>query len=91
MTVVLLHTGIGDLFEVKMKLKHFNDWQNLGLALGLPYPTLKRIDEEQRGAIDKCMTEMLAVWLQQRDQVSSKGVPSWSTLKMALMKLDRMR
>ena len=30
-----------------------NDWQSLGLALGLLYPTLERIEEEQRGAIEK--------------------------------------
>ena len=82
-----VYTGIADLFEVKMKLKHFNDWQNLGLALGLFYPTLKRIDEEQRGAVDKCTTDMLAAWLQQQDNITRKGVPSWLTLKTALVNI----
>ena len=27
---------------------------------------------------------MLAAWLQQQDNVTKKGVPSWSTLKTAL-------
>ena len=72
---------------MKMKLKTVNDWQSLGLALGLLYPTLERIEEEQRGVIEKCKMKMLAAWLQQHDQVSRKGVPSWSTLKTALMNI----
>ena len=61
MTVVLLYTGIDDLFDVKMALKNLNDWQSLGLALGLLYPTLKKIDDDQRGKTDKrCALEMIA-------------------------------
>lgn len=83
----VLCTDIGDLLQVKMVLKNLNDWQSLGLALGLLYPTLKRIEEEQRGVHQKCMTEMLAAWLQQRDSVFRKGVPSWSVLAQALQKI----
>ena len=88
MTVVLLYTGIDDLFEVKMKLKNLNDWQSLGLALGLLYPTLKRIEEEKRGAIDKCKTEMIVAWLLQQDNVCKNGVPSWAVLRKALKKIE---
>ena len=35
-TVVLLYTGIDDLADVKRLLKNVNDWQSLGLELGLP-------------------------------------------------------
>ena len=87
MTVVLLYTGIADMFEVKMFLKNFNDWQSLGLALGLLYPTLERIEEEQRGAIEKCKTKMIAAWLQKQDNVSKKGVPSWMMLQTALREI----
>ena len=83
-TVVLLYTGIDDLFKVKMTLKNLNDWQSLGLALGLLYPTLERIEMEQRGNITMCKTKMLAAWLQQQDNVSQNGVPSWSVLRTAL-------
>ena len=38
MTVVLLYTGIDDLFEVEMALQNVNKWQRLGLALGLSTP-----------------------------------------------------
>ena len=33
---ILIYTGIDDLFEVLMALENLNDWQRLGLALGLP-------------------------------------------------------
>ena len=88
MTVVLLHTGINDLVKVKKFLKNLNDWQSLGLELGLLYPTLEGIEEEQRGVIKKCKTKMLAAWLQQQDNVIDTGVPSWLTLKTALMNIE---
>ena len=69
---------------MKRFLKNVVDWQSLGLELGLLYPTLECIEEEKRGVVDKCKTKMLAAWLQQQDNVTKKGVPSWSTLKTAL-------
>ena len=70
-----------------MKLKNFNDWQSLGLALGLLYPTLERIEEEQRGDIEKCKTKMLAAWLGKKDNVTKSGDPSWNVLQTALRKI----
>ena len=87
-TVVLLYTGIDDLFKVKMTLKNLNDWQSLGLALGLLYHTLERIEEEQRGAIEKCKIKMIAAWLEKKDNVSKNGDPSWVVLRTALVNID---
>ena len=87
MTVVLLYTDIADLVKVKKLLKNVNDWQSLGLELGLLYPTLKRIKKEQHGDINDCIMEMLAAWLQQQDNVTDNGVPSWSILKTALVNI----
>ena len=84
MTVVLLYTDIANLVDVKKLLKDLVDWQCLGLELGLLYPTLKRIKKEQHGDISDCVMEMLAAWLQKQDNVSQKGVPSWSVLRTAL-------
>ena len=84
MTVILLYTGIADLVVTKRVLKNIVDWQSLGLELGLLYPTLETIKKEQRGDINNCMVKMLAAWLQQQDNVSRKGVPSWSVLRTAL-------
>ena len=83
-TVVLLYTGIADLAQVKRFLKNVNDWQSLGLELGLLYPTLKRIKKEQQGDMKDCMMEMLEAWLQQQDNVSQVGAPSWGVLQRAL-------
>ena len=83
MLVVLLYTGIADLFRVQAFVKHVN-WKNLGLALGLLYPTLQRIQRKQHYRADECMREMLAAWLQQQDNVSQHGIPSWSVLQTAL-------
>ena len=88
-TVVLLYTsGIDDLAEVKRALKTLNEWQSLGLELGLLYSTLKRIENEQREVIDKCKTEMLAAWLQQQDNASKSGVPSWEVLQEGLKNIN---
>ena len=87
MTVVLLYTGIEDLFEVQKHLQTVVRWKKLGLALGLIYPTLQKIEKEQHEKVDDCMMEMLAAWLQRQDNVSKKGVPSWSVLKTALLEI----
>ena len=64
-----------------------NDWKELGLQLGLLYPTLERIDREQRGRISGCKIDMLTAWLEQQDNVSQRGVPSWSVLRAALERI----
>ena len=84
MLVVLLYTGIADLFRVQISVKHVVNWKNLGLALGLLYPTLQTIEIEQHERKNDCMREMLAAWLQQQDNVSQHGIPSWSVLQTAL-------
>ena len=89
--VVLLYTGIDDMFEIKMALKNLTDWQSLGLAMGLLYPSLEKIEEEQRGVIEKCKTKMIASWLQQQDNVSKKGVPSWAVLQTALREIGEIQ
>ena len=83
-----LYTGIDDLFKVKMTLKNLTDWQSLGLALGLLYSTIKKIDEDQRGKTDKCLMEMIAAWLQRQDNVCKNGDPSWLVLRAALVNID---
>ena len=89
--MVLLCTGINDLANVKRSLKDLVDWQSLGLELGLHYTTLKKIEEEQQKVISKCKTEMLAAWLKQQDDVAKTGVPSWLTLKAALVNIDEKK
>ena len=68
-------------------LKRVNDWQSLGLQLGLLYPTLTKIETDNRGIVDQCKKAMIAAWLKQHDNVLQVGVPSWSVLRAALRKI----
>ena len=85
--VLHVYTGIDDLFEVKTTLKNVINWIDLGLALGLCYPTLQKIDDEKRGKVNSCIREMLAAWLQKEDNVGQVGIPSWCVLQTALRKI----
>ena len=84
--LLYIYTGIDDLFEVQSFLNDIVNWKRLGLALGLLYPTLQKIEKDY-DKVDDCMMEMLAAWLQQRDKVGQHGVPSWSVLQTALRKI----
>ena len=64
-----------------------NDWKDLGLQLGLLYPTLTDIETFRRGKPNECKIDMLSVWLLQQDNVSQRGVPSWSALRAALIRI----
>lgn len=88
---LILYTGIDDLFAVKTEIKRVTKWKDLGLALGLTYPTLEKIGNENHGKIDDSIREMLAAWLQQRDNVKKCGVPSWSVLQTALKHIDEIQ
>ena len=69
-------------------IRDLNDWKDLGLQLGLLFPTLKRIDLEQRGIINSCRIDMISAWLQQQDNVSQNGrVPSWGVFRAALQSM----
>ena len=38
-------------------------WFDLGLQLGVPYHSLKKIEKEQGGAVEDSKREMLVAWL----------------------------
>ena len=74
-----------DVLEI---VEHVHDWSKLGMILVLLYqPTLTDIETHRRGKLDDCKKDMLSAWLTQRDNVSQKGVPSWSVLKTALKRM----
>lgn len=58
----------------------------LGLGLGIHYDTLEKIDDEQRGRIEKCKREMLAAWLKGEDSAKEQ---TWSTLVNAVKKINQ--
>ena len=42
-------------------LKKVNDWQSLGLQLGLLYPTPEKIVTDNHGKVEQCKTKMIAM------------------------------
>ena len=79
--------GIGDLVDVQNALERVNDWHSLGLQLGILYPTLEKIKEDNREKVEPCKKAMIAAWLNKQDNVLKIGVPSWTVLKAALRKI----
>ena len=63
-----------------------NEWFPLGLKLGLHYPTLERIEKEQREKILDCKRKMMVAWLNGQD--NSQG-PSWNVLRNALLSIGK--
>ena len=55
------------------------NWFNLGVALGLPYHTLERIESDYPRDAPMCLTKMIIAWLQKSSQ------PTWRGLIFALM------
>ena len=80
-----LSTDIRDLNEVVALLErhHCNktNYYGLGLRLLLLDNTLKSIEQEHRGQVDRCFTECLASWLRKADDVEN---PKIDTLINAL-------
>ena len=79
--------GIDKLVDVLDALKRVNNWQSLGLQLGLLYPTLQQIKKDAHENVEQCKTKMLAAWLKRQDNVLQIGVPSWSILQTALRRI----
>lgn len=60
---------------------------NLGMALGVRYPALKKIKKEQHEDIEDCKREMLADWLQKKNCIASMKPPTWVTLRDSLQEI----
>ena len=74
-----------DVLEV---VDSVSDWKRLGLTLGLlSTPTLSDIEIDRHYKQKDCRIDMLTAWLEQQDNVSQRGVPSWSVLRTALQKI----
>ena len=86
--IKLSKTDTGDLMDVLEVVESVSDWNRLGLTLRLLYhPTLTDIETYRRGKPDECRRDMLSAWLQQKDNVTERGVPSWSVLRAALIRI----
>ena len=85
--IYLLIIAENDLVDLLTVIQDLVNWEKLGLQLGLLLSTLEIIYHERQGKINKCKIYMLSAWLKQQDNVSQKGVPSWSVLKAALKRI----
>ena len=87
LNLMLSFTGITDLNNVLRLLKDIVDWEDLGLGLGLEYPTIERIEKDCRGQVNSCMRKMLACWLRKEDK--SVKSTSWKHLIDALSEIGK--
>uniref|UniRef100_A0A1X7SRT1 Death domain-containing protein n=1 Tax=Amphimedon queenslandica TaxID=400682 RepID=A0A1X7SRT1_AMPQE len=65
------------------------DYHKLGLSLGLSPDTLDDIEKKDKGNARLCLIECLRAWLEQKDNVKSKGVPTYETLIQALREIGQ--
>ena len=77
----ITYAAIDDHYEVTSYLLDIGqaDIYNLGLALGLNQPRVKKMKDSET-----FMDDVIAAWLQKEDQVTRRGVPTWETLVKAL-------
>ncbi|XP_019860515.1 PREDICTED: uncharacterized protein LOC109588846, partial [Amphimedon queenslandica] len=64
-----------------------DSYYDLGLYLGLYSHTLDVIKDNNKGNVHSCLRECLKAWLQQADDVKSKGGPTYDTLIQALREI----
>ena len=81
----MIFADIGNHFEVKSFLKNLDSdkLRDLGGALGLLYPNLKRMTNT--------LDDMTAAWLNKEDNVLHRsGKPTWSRLVEALENIGQV-
>ena len=66
------------------------NYYDLGLHLGLHPSTLDVITANNKGDVNSCLVECLKAWLQQRDNVKSRGHPTYDTLIQTLRKMKEI-
>ena len=79
--------GINDLNEIVPECKQLSaNWDMIGLNLGVTSATIETIKRDNPNSSERCMSQMLAKWLQRENE---KCVPSWKSLCQALCNVDR--
>ena len=79
---------LDNILDLLKKYGYSDDhYHDLGLYLGLHPNTLDVIKENNKGDVSSCLRECLVAWLQQADDVKSKGGPSYESLMQALREL----
>ena len=57
-------------------------WSLIGIFLGIPYSTIKRIDFE--GDLDDKVEKMVSAWLKKKHDIAVFGEPTWRILVEAV-------
>ena len=70
--------------DLKYKYYIMEKWQIQLWEFGACENQAPKKIEKDNDKTEDCKMEMLVAWLQQQDEVSKKGVPSWSVLWVAL-------
>ena len=65
-------------------------WERLGLQLGISFPEVKKIEKEERGAVNNCLAAMLYRWMQEGDDVRKVGGATKESLISALQGMDEI-
>jgi len=74
--------GINDHNDVYQECKQFSaKWDIIGLSLGVTSTTIAIINRDNSNSCERCMSEMLAKWLQRENE---KCIPSWRSLCQAV-------
>ena len=73
-------TDSSHLADLVLSLHDLCDWMKLGVFLGIPYPTLEKIELDKQGVDNRKMT-MFHLWL-------SSGSANKEALLTALNKMD---
>ena len=68
-------------------LINVTDYMRLGLELGLSYPLLVKIRQEQCRNVEDCKRSLLDSWLTGADRVNQMGGPNKPALVAALRRM----
>ena len=66
--------------------KHANDWENVGIELGLDFTVLKTIARDNPLQSEACLREVLDKWLNLNTDDAT-----WRTLEVALTNVNRAK
>ena len=71
-------------------LESVTDYMRLGLELGLSYPLLNKIREEQGRKVDDCKKSLLHSWLKRAEGVDEMGGANKPALVAALRRMGEV-
>lgn len=81
---------VSDLADILDLLKRHGydgvSFHELGLFMGLLYPTLTVIEAKYKDDVKRCLEQCLVEWLNQADDVQARGGPILHSLLAALRK-----